>query len=164
MRNKTFQSRVNMAANYISNGRNISRAFDSCFEMGDGDAVAVALYRRSRSNPKLRANLWRYLSRNATIAAAFKYRRIQTRGLCDISSKLIADAKEQAADFLERRRQEQDAIIAAGMNAGYTVKESETPYHWDVYRPDGSLLGSYIHEDSAWYFAGKDALAGQVSA
>jgi hypothetical protein len=164
MRNKTFQSRVNMAANYISQGRTATRSFDNCFEMWDGDAVAVALYRRSRKNPKLRVNLWRYISRATTVSAAFKYRRIPTRGLRDLSAKLIAEAKEKSAAMFERQRQEQEAIRAAGMNAGYTVKESETPYHWDVYRPDGSLLGSYIHEDSAWYFAGKDALAGQVSA
>ena len=38
-----------------------TRAFDNCFENDDGDEVAVAILRRSGRNPKLAANLTRYL-------------------------------------------------------------------------------------------------------
>jgi hypothetical protein len=61
-----FAGRVKMAASYISQGRESTRAFDTCFEMWDGDAVAVALVRRSRKNPntKLAANIWKYIARD----------------------------------------------------------------------------------------------------
>jgi hypothetical protein len=61
-----FDGRVNLAANYISQGRNTSRTFDSCFEMGDGSAVALALVARARAKPdgRLSQNLWRYLSKD----------------------------------------------------------------------------------------------------
>lgn len=67
-----FSRRVTAAAAYIGGGRRTSRAFDSCFEMHDGDAVAVALMRRAEARPgtKLAANLWRYLSRSTVEAAA----------------------------------------------------------------------------------------------
>ena len=59
-----FMGRVNLAASYISQGRNTTRTFDTCFEMSDGDAVATALYRRAQKAPsgRLASNLWSYLS------------------------------------------------------------------------------------------------------
>ena len=56
-----FAGRVNYAAQVISRGGSTSRTFDSCFENYDGDAVAVALARRAEKNPKLAANMPRYL-------------------------------------------------------------------------------------------------------
>ena len=60
----SFTARVNLAANYISQGRNSSRAFDSCFENYDGDAVVVALGRRAQARPdgNLAKNIGKYLS------------------------------------------------------------------------------------------------------
>lgn len=60
-----FDGRVNLAANYISQGRDTTRTFDSCFEMGDGSAVALALVARAQAKPegRLSQNLWRYLSK-----------------------------------------------------------------------------------------------------
>lgn len=91
-----FAARVNMACNYIANRRATSRAFDTCFEMGDGDTVAVAVYRRSRRNPKLRANLWRYLGRATVIPAAFAARRVPTR---DLPKRAAAERARSAAAF-----------------------------------------------------------------
>lgn len=67
-----FSRRVDTAAAYISGGRRTSRTFDSCFEMWDGDAVAVALLRRAEKRPgtRLAANLSRYLARHHVEAAA----------------------------------------------------------------------------------------------
>ena len=48
---ENFQGRVSLAALYISKGRETTRSFDTCFEMWDGDAVAVALLRRAERNP-----------------------------------------------------------------------------------------------------------------
>lgn len=69
-----FLRRVNLAAAYMGLGRKSSRKFDSCFEMWDGDAVAVALMRRAEKRPatKLAVNLWRYLSRDTVEAAALR--------------------------------------------------------------------------------------------
>lgn len=70
-----FAGRVNFAARAMVAGQRSTRRFDSCFEMHDGDAVATALYRRARKNPKLRAVLFKYLSRDVIIPAAFANRR-----------------------------------------------------------------------------------------
>lgn len=58
-----FAGRVNLAALYISEGRDSSRSFDTCFEMDDGEAVGLALHRRAQKNPDgaLARNLSRYL-------------------------------------------------------------------------------------------------------
>jgi hypothetical protein len=48
---ENYAGRVSLAAFYISQRRESSRAFDTCFEMYDGDAVAVALWRRAQAKP-----------------------------------------------------------------------------------------------------------------
>lgn len=60
---ENFAGRVNLAALYISEGRDSSRSFDTCFEMDDGEAVGLALYRRAQKTPDgaLARNLSRYL-------------------------------------------------------------------------------------------------------
>ncbi len=70
-----FHGRVNFAASYISAGRQTTRAFDSCFEMNDGAAVALALYRRTLKKPstKLAQNIWRYLVRETIEREAAEY-------------------------------------------------------------------------------------------
>ena len=46
-----FTGGVALAASYISHGRSSTRTFDTCFEMNDGTAVALTLYRRALRNP-----------------------------------------------------------------------------------------------------------------
>lgn len=67
-----FAGRVAFAARVISSGDRTSRRFDGCFEMNDGDAVAVALFRRTRARPDtaLARNIWRYLDRQSVQDAA----------------------------------------------------------------------------------------------
>lgn len=68
-----FEGRVRYAADVIANGREARRAFDNCFENGDGDAVAAAIYRRSLQNPKIAANLKRYISADMAKASYEKH-------------------------------------------------------------------------------------------
>lgn len=86
-----FAYRVNFAARVICSGARTTRSFDTCFEMADGDAVAVALYRRARTNPKLRANLYKYLSRTTLVPEAFAARRRDTRDLGKWARELRAE-------------------------------------------------------------------------
>ena len=89
---EAYAARVNTASDYIAKGRATSRIFDTCFEMYDGDAVAVAVYRRARKNPRIRRNIWRYLGRATLVQLAFKERR-RNRG--DLA-QWAADLREQA--------------------------------------------------------------------
>jgi hypothetical protein len=65
-----FAGRVAYAAAVISRGGRTSRTFDTCFEMYDGEAVAVALLRRAERSPKIAANLFRYVCEKSTTEAA----------------------------------------------------------------------------------------------
>lgn len=73
-----FAGRVSRAASHMAQGRPITRGLDNCFENHDGDAVAVALYRRAQKNPEgqLARNIWRYLNQTDTeaLAAAHAHR------------------------------------------------------------------------------------------
>lgn len=89
-----YQGRLKYAASVISAGRETSRRFDSCFENYDGDAVAVALYRRAQSNPRLASNLYRYLDRATVQEAAAKY---AGRNLTELAQHLREAAKESSA-------------------------------------------------------------------
>lgn len=75
--NDNFMGRVNFAANYISRGVATTRTFDTCFEMNDGDAVCLALVRRTKKNPKskLSRNIWNYLSKDTAdrVESEYKY-------------------------------------------------------------------------------------------
>ena len=94
-----FAYRVDFAAAVISRGGNTTRTFDSCFENDDGSAVAVALYRRSRRNPKLRANLWKYIRRDITVRDSFAQRRRPTSTLAAWAAELRAEGKRWLAQI-----------------------------------------------------------------
>jgi len=83
-RPENFAGRVNYAAAVISNGRRTSRAFDNCFENLDGDAVIAALVRRSEKNPRLAANLWRYLCEDTATEIA---ERLKGKNLAEAAAK-----------------------------------------------------------------------------
>lgn len=95
-----FQGRVNLAASYISAGRQTTRTFDSCFEMYDGAAVAQALYRRTIRNPNtnLAKNIWRYLSKETIEKEAAEYSG--ERDLADLASRLRAKSNLRYAGQL----------------------------------------------------------------
>lgn len=100
-----FNERVNFAAGYISAKRSTTRRFDTCFEMYDGDAVAVALVRRAEANPhgKLAANLYSYLSRETVAKTAQKFRTIPTKHLPLLAQELRAKAKRDFEEFLAKQ-------------------------------------------------------------
>lgn len=62
-----FKGRVDLAAAYISKSRRTNRTFDTCFEMGDADAVVMALVRRATARPqgRLAHNLSRYIAQTS---------------------------------------------------------------------------------------------------
>lgn len=76
-----FTARVNYAAKCITKMSIGGRAFFSCFEMSDGDAVVVALYRRSLKNPKLAANLWKALCQSSGERAVAEWAHVPARHL-----------------------------------------------------------------------------------
>ena len=96
--NDAFQVRVNLAAGYISKGRNRSRTFDTCFEMHDGDAVATALVRRVDRNPhtRLAQNIWRYLSEKRARGAASQ---LVGKSLKEASCEMRKVAEEEYAQW-----------------------------------------------------------------
>ena len=104
---ENFRGRVQLAASYIAQGRDVScnRTFDTCFEMCDGAAVATALFRRVRNNPKskLAANIWRYLGRSVVEADAARYADVPTRELPALAARLRAEAKAAFEVWLEER-------------------------------------------------------------
>ncbi len=61
----TTQDRINCAASYIAAGRQTTRTFDTCFEMGDGEQVYNGLRQRAAKNPQgnLALNLYRYINK-----------------------------------------------------------------------------------------------------
>ncbi len=89
---ESFAARVNFAARVIASGANTTRRFDTCFEMFDGDTVCVALYRRSLKNPKLAANLRRYVSFEQ--ADIDRLKNVKTR---DLAKAARAERRHEAA-------------------------------------------------------------------
>ena len=59
-----FSERVNYASKVIACGGYQSRSLDTCLEMGDGNYVATAIYRRSLKNEKIASNIWKYLDKD----------------------------------------------------------------------------------------------------
>lgn len=94
-----FRGRVDYAACVISRGGAQTRHFDTCFEMWDGDEVAVALLRRAERNKRLAARIFDYLDRATVTAAAERLRDVR-------------DLAAQAAATRARRRRESDEWLA----------------------------------------------------
>lgn len=67
---ENYTGRVAYASHVIANGKEARRAFDNCFENVDGDQVVAALVRRAESNPRLAANLYRYVNEQTATEAA----------------------------------------------------------------------------------------------
>lgn len=56
-RAKTAKERATIAIQMIKHTANKGRAFDDCFEMGDGDAVVTEIIRRAEKDDTLRAKM-----------------------------------------------------------------------------------------------------------
>lgn len=100
-----FAGRVNYAAAVISTGRPTSRGFDNCFENYDGDEVCAALIRRAEKNPRLAANLWRYICKESATEAAERLKDVRnlaasaeaTRARCEAASEARRAARAAAS-------------------------------------------------------------------
>lgn len=95
---ENFRGRVAYAAQVIAHGGVNTRAFDSCFEIDDGDEVAVAILRRARKNPKLAANFAKYL--DLTLAEECDRRMV------DIPTCQLPEAARQSRQRTTARRDE----------------------------------------------------------
>ena len=97
-----FQGRVNLAASYIAQRRRTTRTFDTCFEMHDGDVVAVALFRRAEANPKgaLAKNLFKYICEDLTRRNVDTYSHVKTRNLKHEAAALRTKAKKEFEVFM----------------------------------------------------------------
>lgn len=102
---EAFAQRVKYAAACIIAGRSGTRRYDSCFEAGDGDTVAVAVYRRSLNNPKLAARIWDGLGRESVMRAVEKLRDVPTRKLAEAAGRERAAWQRQSAGRAEGRTQ-----------------------------------------------------------
>ncbi|WP_130576983.1 hypothetical protein [Bradyrhizobium sp. Leo170] len=119
--------------------------------MHDGNAVAVALYRRSRRNPKLRGNLFRYLGRDNLVALAYRERRRPTRALAEWAAQLRAAGRADFDKMMAAVEAERAAKRERAIAAGYSLHEIE-PYWFVFKRPDGSLGDHKRHVESDVYY------------
>lgn len=84
-----FGQRVSYAILCINRGTN-SRHFDTCFEMGDGDAVVVGIYRRLQDKPEMLDKMWRKLNKDSVMASVAQHSAIPTRELHGLARTLRA--------------------------------------------------------------------------
>jgi len=102
----SYQARVNYAALCIMRGTR-SRAFDSCFEMFDGDAVVTALVRRASKNPKLHdaiARDWGGVFPALWEDTARKYEATPTRQLAALAAQLRAEGQARFDAWLTEQQ------------------------------------------------------------
>lgn len=112
---ENFAGRVNFADLVIRQGREASRSFDNCFENYDGEAVALALYRRAQKKPDgaLARNLWRYLGQNEVTELATE--NTHRTNLAAWSRELIAKARARNAPFQTETTPEGEQSLAPGV-------------------------------------------------
>lgn len=104
-----FTRRVNLALSLIQTGQISTRAFDACFEMYDGELVAVAVYRRTQANPALIERLWRGLGREITLAAVTQYAPFADQDLPRLARQLRTQRYAEAQANLARWQAELQA-------------------------------------------------------
>ncbi|MGH7086047.1 MAG: hypothetical protein ACREFN_13765 [Acetobacteraceae bacterium] len=102
---KNFSGRVAYAAATIAAGRQTSHTFDNCFENHDGDEVSTVVYRRSIRNPKIAANIWRYLDREVVIGAATRLSSVPTREMPRVAAESRARKEREFEEGMRRRQQ-----------------------------------------------------------
>jgi hypothetical protein len=83
--------RVNYACACIVRGHIQGRTFFTCFEMADGDAVSVAVYRRSLKNPKLAAKIWGALAQSCVMDKVAQLADVPTRKLPEVAREMRAE-------------------------------------------------------------------------
>lgn len=95
---ENFQARVNYATHCILKGGNKTRKFDTCFEMGDGEAVVTVLVRKANKKEAFNKALVAYLgndeSFNNWLATAEKHKDVT-------SHKMKLVAAEMRKNFID---------------------------------------------------------------
>ncbi len=103
-----FTRRVNLALSLIGAGQTNTRSFDACFEMYDGELVAVAVYRRAQTDPALLARLWRGLGQASTLAAVTQYASCADQSLPRLARQLRTQRYAEARTELARWQADYD--------------------------------------------------------
>jgi hypothetical protein len=112
-----FAQRVKYAVQCITLGRFHTRHFDTAFEMSDGDAVAVAVYRRSLKNKKLAANIWKGLGKDSVMQAVERLKDVPTHKLAEAARMEREENQRRRARQAEAaEREECNAAAAAHSN------------------------------------------------
>ena len=104
-----FYERVNYAIRCILMGRTGTRGYDTCFEMYDGELVAVAVYRHAQANPALLERLWRGLGQASTLAAVTQYASCADQDLPRLARQLRTQRYAEAQANLARWQAELQA-------------------------------------------------------
>lgn len=100
-----FSGRVSFACAHIARRGGDTRHFDTCFEMHDGTAVAISVYRRSLKKPKIAANIWRYLNQDLTLREVEEFKHVTN--LAQFARELRAKAEAENATYWAKREAEQ---------------------------------------------------------
>lgn len=100
---QSFEGRVRYAADLIASGARPCRAFDSCFENYDGDAVAVL--RQAAKIPALAQNFGRYLNRSRAAADAERWKHLSDEELKREAARLRREGRAVAATTQPRNVQ-----------------------------------------------------------
>jgi hypothetical protein len=101
-----YAGRVNYAATVISRNGGRTRHFDTCFEMHDGDMVALALWRRAQSNPKLAERIPRYLNVDLRDELLARYADLPARKMAETARQMREKAKRDFDAFMTRAKAE----------------------------------------------------------
>lgn len=101
---ENYKGRVDYACKVIALNGNKTRTFDSCFENHDGDEVAVAVLRRAEKNPKIQANVFKYLDEKYCTDIAEKLKDIPTKELAIHAQNSREKAKKDFKEFLEMQK------------------------------------------------------------
>jgi hypothetical protein len=95
-----FHERVTHATRCIRSGNMDGRAFDTCFEMFDGDVVATALTRKAERDPEFKeriTQLWGGTFPSSWTNSAAQYTDTPDRNLPALSRRLITERSEASA-------------------------------------------------------------------
>ncbi|WP_201841349.1 hypothetical protein [Microvirga zambiensis] len=96
-RPQSFAARVRYAADLIASGARPCRAFDSCFENYDSDALAAALIREAATNRDLAQNLGRYINRARAEEAAERWQHLSDEELKRLAARLRREGRTEAS-------------------------------------------------------------------
>lgn len=93
-----FRARVAHAAHVIRENGEAGQDFDTCFEMWDGDAVAVALWRMSKYDMLLAMNLPKFIGTGDKLMAVVeRYKHVPDEQLDRVSRDLIKQSAHECA-------------------------------------------------------------------